>query len=300
MYTWIIENKLAQSPLPSLSEINKLSKYFTGVVVLTMQHEMPLFYIDKLLESGLDVLHLPTFDHHPVDLLDLIRAIMFVDGHIKKGGVVLIHCYGGVGRSGLTTSAYLVYKGMSLYDAVNHVRNRIPGSIENQWQLQILEDLNVFINTMEKEVIQEYAKFIDELSKIDAVSYRHLSKVLQFTIELYNFLEFTDHVDLKTEIRSSMAHIHKKDLRIKLLDSLKLKEEINNGLLGGLSHALDYTMDSRVVVTYARCIDKPELMLLCRSDCSGIVDEFKQSLIMYKHVVAEIPVVYWDVFLNYV
>lgn len=299
MYTWIIENKLAQSPLPNLSEINRLSRYFTGVVVLTMQHEMPLFYIDKLVENGLDVLHLPTFDHHPVDLLDLLRAILFIEKHIKEGGAVLVHCYGGVGRSGLTTSAYLVYKGLNLYDAVKYVRSRAPGSLENQWQLQMLEDLYALINTVGSNVINEFTKFADELSMNDIVSYKHLSKVLQFTIELYNILEFTKDIDLKKEIESSMIHIHRKDFYVKIMNSLRLKE-VNESFLVNLSHTLDYTMDSRVVVLYNRHVDKPEIMLLCRDNCNDIVIEFMHCLKKYSYIITDIPDVYWDIFLNYV
>ncbi|MEM1740676.1 MAG: dual specificity protein phosphatase family protein [Desulfurococcaceae archaeon] len=299
MHTWIIENKLAQSPLPNLSEINKLNKYFTGVVVLTMQHEMPLFYIDKLLENGLDVLHLPTFDHHPVDLLDLLRAILFIEKHIREGGAVLVHCYGGVGRSGLTTSAYLVYKGLNLYDAVKYVRSKVPGSLENQWQLQILEDLYTLINTVGSHMINEFMKFVNKLSTNDVVSYKHLSKVLQFTIELYNILNFAGEVDLKKETESSMIHIHREDFYVEIVNSLGLKE-INESLLANLSHTLDHTMDSRVVVLYDRHIDKPEVMLLCRDNCNDIATVFLQELRKYSHIITDIPDVYWDIFLNYV
>ena len=300
MFAWIIEGKLAQSSFPSLSDIDKISKQFTGVVVLTMEHEMPIFYLDKLVESGLDVLHLPTPDYHPVELLDLLRAVFFIEKHVENNGTVLVHCYGGIGRSGVTTSAYLVYKGLNLYRAVEHVRSMVPGSVENRWQLQVLEDFYMMISTQSRETIEKYANAVSKLSELDAASYKHLSKVLQFTIELYNSLEFRYDILLEKEIIRAMRHVHRLDLRSHIIRSIGAGEGSDEGILEDLSHALDYKMDSRVVVLYARDIDEPELLLLCRENCETIVREFHSKLTKYEHIINSRPEVSWDNYLNYV
>ncbi|MEM4482180.1 MAG: dual specificity protein phosphatase family protein, partial [Desulfurococcaceae archaeon] len=127
MYTWIIEDKLAQSPLPAVSMLNSIAKVFTGVVVLPTANEVGPIYLDYLKSLGVDLLHIPTHDRFPVDLLDILRASAFIERQLEMGGKVLVHCYGGLGRSGLITASYLVFKGMSVQSALSHVRERIPG-----------------------------------------------------------------------------------------------------------------------------------------------------------------------------
>jgi Predicted protein-tyrosine phosphatase len=261
---------------------------------------MPLLYINKLIESGLDVLHLPTLDYHPVELLDLLKAVLFIEKHLENNGAVLVHCYGGVGRSGLTTSAYLVYKGLNIYEAVKHVRSIVPGALENNWQIQLLEDFQILINTLDGETTKKYAKTVGELSELDVASYKHLSKVLQFTIELYNNLEFTRNIMSRNEILRSMLHAHRLDIRDYIARSIGVEISDEKGFLEDLSHALDYTMDSRVVVLYARDIDKPELLLLCRENCDDIAREFSKKLLEFDQIISRKPIVSWDNYLDHV
>ncbi|MEM1529788.1 MAG: dual specificity protein phosphatase family protein, partial [Desulfurococcaceae archaeon] len=205
MYTWIIEGKLAQAPLPSRSTFKQLMEAFTGIIVLPTWRELPVLYIDHLKEAGLDVLHIPTPDNYPVELLDVLRASLFIEKHVSRGGAVLVHCYGGIGRSGQVTAGYLIYKGYGVYEALLHVRSKVPGSVENQWQLQLLEDYYMLTSSVDRLLLSRFVEVVEELSETDGVSYKHLSKVLQFTIELYNGLGLNN-VDVRRELYASMLH----------------------------------------------------------------------------------------------
>lgn len=298
MYTWIIEGKLAQAPLPSKSMFKQLAEIFTGVIVLLAPHELPVLYIDYLKEAGLDVLHIPTPDHHPVELLDVLKASLFIEKHVTEGEAVLVHCYGGIGRSGQVTASYLVHKGYGVYEALLHVRSRVSGAVENRWQLQLLEDYYTLTNNVDYILLNKFAEAVKELSETDKVSYKHLSKVLQFTIELYNGLGLSN-VNVKKELHASMLHVHRDEVVELLGKRTGLAVEISEGLVE-FSHFLDYKMDSKVVALYARTLDKPEITLLCSEPCEDVVNVAKDNLDKLTTLLGVKPILGWGIYLDYI
>ncbi|EKF61482.1 phosphatase [Agrobacterium albertimagni AOL15] len=61
-----------------------------------------------------------------------IRARLIV--RIAKGGVVAIHCWGGLGRTGVVAADLLMAFGFTADEAISHVREVRPGTIESQEQ----------------------------------------------------------------------------------------------------------------------------------------------------------------------
>lgn len=288
-YTWIIENKLAQAPLPSLRDIPELADRFTGVVVLTTESEHPPTYIGRLREHGLEVLHLPTRDHHPVELLDLLRAIRFIKTHIEANGAVLVHCYGGIGRSGLTTTAYMVYNGLSAYEAVRFVRSKVYGAVENKWQMQMLENIETLVNTIERDLLNKYIENVEQIYHSSRVDYYHLSKVSQFTIEILNNLQpYLKSIDMKRTILRSLSHLHKDTLQRLVEELHRLAGDDTQDPIVSLAHAIDYAMDSSVVaIDITNNSDSVELNLLCRENCEKIVnvlDKDYRKILLYDSV----------------
>ncbi len=70
---------------------------------------------------GLEVLNLPTRDHHPPSLEALHKGVVFIQQHIQNGGAVYVHCQLGEGRGPIMAAAYLVSQGMRPRDAVAHI-----------------------------------------------------------------------------------------------------------------------------------------------------------------------------------
>lgn len=83
------------------------------------------------------------------------RAIDFIDDALKKiqrnGGGVLVHCVFGISRSSTLICAYLIKKkGMSVKQAIAHVKSRRPQANPNTGfltQLQVLQETNAKIGT---------------------------------------------------------------------------------------------------------------------------------------------------------
>ncbi|MEM4717644.1 MAG: dual specificity protein phosphatase family protein [Desulfurococcaceae archaeon] len=302
LYTWIIEGKLAQSALPSKKDIQRLAEVFSGIVVLLSHREIPINYISDLQTFGLNVLHLPTMDHHPVELLDLLRAIYFIKRHHEKGKSVLVHCYGGIGRSGLVTASYLIYNGFNIYESIRHVRSRIPGSIENQWQLQMLEDLYLLLSNISREILERYMEVINDLYFLDTVSYYHLSKVLQFTLSVLNRVTGIklDH-DYLNEIYIAMTHAHRENILDMLRKVVLHSDEIRKSVLIELAHLLDHKYDSRVVSLLTESeLDKVSIKLLCLGRCEDIVDEIKKEIHRFQEAFNNKVVFTWDYYYNYI
>jgi protein-tyrosine phosphatase len=68
-----------------------------------------------------------------IALADLVRDLR------KAGKQVLVHCAGGINRSGLLAAASLIRDGMSPADAIGTVRSRRPGALTNQAFVAMLE-----------------------------------------------------------------------------------------------------------------------------------------------------------------
>jgi hypothetical protein len=79
----------------------------------------------------------PAPEHAPlVALADLVADLR------RAGKRVLIHCAGGMNRSGLLVAAALIREGMNAQEAIDLIRTRRPGALNNrQFVRHLLERL---------------------------------------------------------------------------------------------------------------------------------------------------------------
>lgn len=77
-----------------------------------------------LTQAGLDFLHLPTPDLHPVSIDALESGVEFVREHVGRGGRVLIHCQHGIGRSALLALCAMVDGGLEPMAALRQAKDR--------------------------------------------------------------------------------------------------------------------------------------------------------------------------------
>lgn len=115
---WIAE-KLAIAPMPSEAQIEDLAKTFKAAVVLVEDWELD-YDIQLWTKFGVKLKHLPTPDFGTPGLNDLHEVIEWINREIE-GGKVLVHCLGGIGRSGMIAAAYLISKGYGVDEAIKHV-----------------------------------------------------------------------------------------------------------------------------------------------------------------------------------
>lgn len=69
------------------------------------------------------------------------RTAPLLDDCLLKGGKVLFHCRGGLGRSGLVAAKMLVRTGLAPVEAIAHVRKARTGAIETSEQENYIKSL---------------------------------------------------------------------------------------------------------------------------------------------------------------
>lgn len=104
--------------------------------MLRAKRDLFSFYKD----AGLDVITLPVPDYNVPEIGALELAVENAYQTAKSGTNVVIHCYAGVGRTGLF-AACLARRafGYSGERAVSWIRQYIPGAVETAEQEKIVE-----------------------------------------------------------------------------------------------------------------------------------------------------------------
>lgn len=119
-----------------------------AVVTLLEDDEMTMLRVTGLgaavVAAGMEWFHLPIQD---VSIPDAAfeehwkTAGPHLEGIVRDGGRVLIHCRGGLGRSGTVAAVMLVQLGISADHAIAQVRAARPGAIETERQEQYVRNL---------------------------------------------------------------------------------------------------------------------------------------------------------------
>ena len=96
------------------------------ILCLAPEDELARYGVGDLLEqyeqAGFSVHHLPILDQKVCSIEDMKAALQWVEEAIAKGGSVLMHCVGGLGRSGMAGASFLRARGASADDALHEVR----------------------------------------------------------------------------------------------------------------------------------------------------------------------------------
>jgi atypical dual specificity phosphatase len=131
---WIEEGRLLACAYPRRrAALEALSRQ--GVQVIVNLHERAHGPV-RLEPYGLREVHLPVRDFTAPTPEQLVQGVSEIEKAIRAGKTVVVHCGGGLGRTGTLLACYLVSQGLSTVDAIDRVRQLRPGSIETRQQME--------------------------------------------------------------------------------------------------------------------------------------------------------------------
>ncbi len=113
------------------------------IVSLITKDELELYGVPELFETykdhGIEYLHQPIIDQKIPGNADIEAINAFINDKTARNKNVLIHCVGGLGRSGLVAACYLKSLGVTSEEAVKIVRDaRSIRAIESKEQEQFV------------------------------------------------------------------------------------------------------------------------------------------------------------------
>lgn len=129
-FAWVEEGRLARGMQPALmlAAYQELRAYgFTAVLSLRLAQE----YLDEdrrryqVTEEralcravGLRLVHVPLSDYQVPRPSAMVRALVAIDRELADGGTLYVHCFAGVGRTGVVCGAWQMLRGMSGTEAL--------------------------------------------------------------------------------------------------------------------------------------------------------------------------------------
>lgn len=138
---WIDKPYLLGSNNPSDADIETLRGDGFGVLVslLCEETQPPRYDLARVRALGFERHNIPVRDLHPPTVGQLEQFVKIV-GALPPGAKTVVHCQGGIGRTGTVAAAYLIAKGMAVPEAIAYVRKARPHAVETPEQEAILQE----------------------------------------------------------------------------------------------------------------------------------------------------------------
>ncbi len=147
MKVFPLDDNVAFSRMPARSEMDEVAETFDAIVVLVEEYELP-YSLNEWRKRNVDVLHSPIPDFSAPTLNQLLKILRWIEAKTLENKRVLIHCMGGLGRSGTVAVAWVMYsKELPLREALRRVRSLRPGAVEVEEQMEVLKELEMLLKS---------------------------------------------------------------------------------------------------------------------------------------------------------
>ncbi len=123
LYYTIDGGRLAGLPGPAYMEwdFSRLRKMGFSVVVSLECSRLNTF---EIRDAGFEHRKICVEDFTAPTFDQMDEFVEYVEGRLREGKKVLVHCYAGRGRTGTMLAAYLVHQGMTAEAAVREIREK--------------------------------------------------------------------------------------------------------------------------------------------------------------------------------
>lgn len=143
-FYWLLPRRLGGLPRPGIidSDVRDVAGLQAlGVTVLVTLEERATVDAELLRLAGIRSAHFPIVDMSAPGVEDAVRFCAEVDGWLRHGEVVALHCLAGQGRTGTMLAAYLIRGGAPCAQAIETVRCINPRCVQSEAQVHFLEAL---------------------------------------------------------------------------------------------------------------------------------------------------------------
>ena len=122
---WIDEPELAGSPNPVDDELISLREQGFAAIICLLEDEQeePAYSVTDAEAIGFSWFSIPIRDFTAPTLEQFDQFLRLVEDK-RMRGKVLVHCQGGLGRTGTMAAAYWIARGLSTDEAIERVRRR--------------------------------------------------------------------------------------------------------------------------------------------------------------------------------
>jgi atypical dual specificity phosphatase len=131
-FSWIERPFLAALARPESPEDLEWLRSQGIQILVSLTEEAPRR--DWINNAGLLGYHVPVADMEAPTQEQLESCVSTIERAKASKMGVAVHCAAGIGRTGTVVAAYLVHTGMIAEEAIAHVRELRPGSIETDAQ----------------------------------------------------------------------------------------------------------------------------------------------------------------------
>ncbi len=145
-FSWVINGKLAGMADPNYTSVEGHMKFLAEenvefLVSLTEEGTDP----QAAQAEGITVVHIPLADFTAPTMDQLQLFVWVANAAIAEDRAIGVHCGAGLGRTGTFLAAFFVADGMTAEDAINHVRELRPGSVETPEQHAAVKEFELLL-----------------------------------------------------------------------------------------------------------------------------------------------------------